>query len=285
MKAICSTALILAVILGSCTAKKTSDEAVEETVDKSAKYIRLKTGDEVFTLVCQNWEIEDADSPLPKDLFDRTENGTPHYPGLCFLTDSTIVENPRGEIRFGKFSLKGNQLTAKFTDGKSAEYSISRALPENSLLKRTEAGKVTKLKLTSEGVGYIDAKNNPFHAMYNQWRIKPSKPETDLELISRIKQNILFYAKYFQDHVDRDARSITFEGIPCCLTWYHGGITIKSESKLDEKWIDCFYTKSDAIKARNILEIALMKKHKWNTGISNWMEQMVPVLMSVRDSL
>lgn len=278
--------LILLINLAACTAKQSNEEKSDESkMESGKKLFKLATSDDLFRLISQNWEIDDVDGPLPKDLFDRTDEGIANQPGLCFLTDSSIVENPRGEIRMGKFSLKEQRIVAKFDDGKLVEYSIVQAVPYKLTLKRAEAGKITTLKLGSEGRGYIDPLDNPFHPDNNQWRIKPKDSEDDAALKIRLANNVLFYQKFFQDHVNRDAQAISFEGIPSCLNWYQGGITIQGEAKVDKKWVACFYSKEDALRARDILEKSLMRKHKWDTSITNWVEQMVPVLRSVRDSL
>lgn len=279
--------IVTIIVCCSCKTKQSNKLATDpgRKAKATGKITTLKSGDDIFKLICQNWKVEDAESPMTKDIYDRTQSGIPKYPGLCLLHDNNIVENPRGDIRLGKFVFEERKLTAKFQDGGTATYSISRALPEKLLLKRTENGKVTTLTLTGEGVGYVDAKDNPYHPLYNEWRIKPGRPEDEAALKTRLRQNMLFYEKYFQDHIDRDAASISFEGVPSCLKWFQGGITIQPEKKLDLNWIECFYSKADALKARDILEDALMKKHKWDSGITSWMEQLVPVLRSIQDSI
>ncbi len=76
-----------------------------------------------------------------------------------------------------------------------------------------------------------------------------------------------------------------FLGLPNCFVWYKGGIYIQKEKELDEKFKNCFYNYSQALKARQMLEDALQKKYVWKKGEDNWIKQTAPVLKQISDSI
>jgi hypothetical protein len=233
----------------------------------------------------QNWEVTDAEHPMVKDVFNNSDTGVYNFPGLIFLNDSFIVENPRGQIRFGKFSMLEKKIKATFTDGGTAVYVIKRIRPTEMQLVRNEKNSQTLLSLKADGKPFTPDKKNPYDPSLNQWRLKARKAETNEELKERLKQYVQFYANYFYDNLQRDAKEINFLGLPSCFKWYKGGIFIQNENKLDKKFIGCFYSKAQALAARQMLVDALEKKYTWAMGEPDWIKQTAPVLQQIHDSL
>ncbi len=85
--------------------------------------------------------------------------------------------------------------------------------------------------------------------------------------------------------MDSKSTEIDYTGLPSCFKWYEGGIFVQNEKKLDKKWIDCFYSKQQALQARETMENALSKKYDWDTTERNWIKQLVPVLKQLHDKL
>jgi Lipocalin-like domain len=231
------------------------------------------------------WELTDAESPSSRDVAYKDENGISVQSGIVFMTDSNLLENPAGDKTYGTFSLKGNTIEAKYDDGRKAVYTIT-GIDSNSLqLTRLEDKRNSQLSYKGTGTYWPDASKNPFAKANYQWSFKPKKAEDDEALKKRLKQNVLFYADYFDGLVNGGAKQIDFSSLPCCFNWYAGGITIQGEKKLDKKWINCFYSTEQALKARQILEDALMKDHHWDTTETNWVKQIPPVLRQVSQHL
>ncbi|MEP6617100.1 MAG: hypothetical protein ABJA57_10995 [Ginsengibacter sp.] len=265
-------------VLSSCNMQRQRDKKVSDLTP--AEHIPANSPAYLF----QNWEITDADHPMVKDVFSNNDS-IYNFPGLVFLKDSNLVENPKGILRFGKFTLSEKKIRATFADGGTAAYLIKSLSPVEMQLQRSEKGAQTLLYLKADGKPFTEAKTNPFEPSLNSWRTRPKKPESKEEIKERVKQYVEFYSVFFDDHVQREATEINFQGYPCCFKWYHGGIYVQAEGKLDKKFISCFYSKPQAFEARQMLEDALAKKYTWDTSESNWIKQTAPVLKQIHDQL
>lgn len=239
---------------------------------------------DTFHLLCQFWKLSDAEHPTPKDV-SFTNDSILYEPGIVFMTDSSVLENPTGEMSYGKFSLDGNMIHVNFANGTKAIYTIGRLHKDELWLKRAENKHTTNLTYIPTHTYWPDADKNPFSQKNFRWAIKPKKPESDEAIKTRVKDCVQFFAYYLQGYVDGEATKIDFNGMPCCFNWYSGGISIQNEDKLDKKWISCFYSKDQAFKGRQMIEDVISKKYKWDEKETNWMKQSAPVLQQIHDSL
>ncbi|MEO8112265.1 MAG: hypothetical protein ABI594_19615 [Ginsengibacter sp.] len=239
---------------------------------------------DAFHQLCQYWELTDAERPTYRDLDERKDDIF-NIPGIVFMTDSTFLENPKAEMRYGKFTFKGKEIDAQFDDGKKAVYTVQEKQGNTMTMKRSEKGQSTILYLKGAEVFWPDASKNPFNKMNSAWRVKPTKAESEDELKARLKGCVQFYQYFFKGYVDSKSDEIDYTGLPSCFKWYEGGIFVQGEKKLDKKWIDCFYSEQQALQARQTMEDVLSKKYDWDTTERNWIKQLVPVLKQVHDKL
>lgn len=269
---------ICAIFFYSCSTPNPNDnEKITETTQNVEK--------DTFHLLCQYWQLTDAEHPTTKDVLFNDEKGISFQPGIIFMTDSVMLENPKGEMSYGKFSLKGNTINVDFDNGRKAIYKIGKLHNNELWLKRIENKITSDLTYKGSNTYWPDTSKNPFSKQNYQWAKKPKKPESDSAIKIRVKENVQFYAYYFTGFVNGGATEIDFSDLPCCFKWYTGGIFIQNEDKLDKKWIDCFYSQEQAFKARQILDDALSKKYNWDTTQTNWLKQTASVLQQINDSL
>ncbi len=269
--------LLLSLLCSNCvTPSQTGNEKLIDNASQIA---------DTFHLLTQYWQLADADHPTDKDVSFTSDSGILYQSGIVFMNDSSVLENPAGEMTYGKFSLKGNAINVKFDDGRKANYILDRINKNELLLSRTEKKHISKLTYKATGMIWPDATKNPFAKQNYQWAQKPKKPETDDQIRNRVKENVQFFVYYFDGVINGKAQQIDFSGLPCCLNWYSGGISIQNESQLDKKWINCFYSKDQAYKARQILDDALGKKYDWNVKETNWIKQTRPVLQQIHDKM
>jgi hypothetical protein len=239
-----------------------------------------------FHQLCQYWEVTDAESPTYTDLYDNSIDGIYNYPGIIFMTDSTFLENPRAAMRYGKFTLKGNIITAIFDDKKKAVYNIQSRQGDTMILKRIEENHAAVLYLKGSQTFWPDASLNPFNKNNSKWRIKPAKPENVSELNGRLKNCVQFYEYFFRGYAKTEGDEIDFLGLPTCFKWYAGAIYVLSAKNLDKKWINCFYSEDQAMQARQMMEdVVTNKKYDWDTTQRNWMKQTADVLKQIHSKM
>ena len=254
-----------------------NDEKITEARGHSRK--------DPFHELCQYWEVTDAENPTFRDIYDQHTQGILNYPGIIFMTDSTLLENPRATMRYGKFLFKGKVISAQFDDGKTAVYTIQDIQNTNMILRRVEKDHATTLTLKGSGVFWPDAKLNPFNKINSRWRTKPAKAESPQALRERLKECLQFYEYFFQGHAGSETSEIDFMGLPSCFKWYQGGIYVQGPKNLDRKWINCFYSEGQAFEARQMMEDVLSKKYDWDTTQTNWIKQTVTVLKQIHDNM
>lgn len=239
-----------------------------------------------FHKLCQYWDVTDAESPDYSDIYDNNEEGVKNYPGIIFMTDSTFLEDPKGEMSYGKFVYKGKEIDAQFDNGNKAVYSIQNIEGDTMQIRRVEKNHATILYVKGDKVFWPDASLNPFNKKNSQWRIKPSKHESTQELTERLKGCVKFYEYLFTGNAGSESNDINFIGLPTCFKWYQGGILVQAPKNLDKKWINCFYSQEQAMNARQMMEDALTtKKYNWDTTQTNWLKQTANVLKQIHDKM
>jgi len=67
-------------------------------------------------LLTQYWELKDADNPTSRDISFTADDGAEYASGIVFMADSTVLENPVGEMTYGKYDVKGNTISVNFDD-------------------------------------------------------------------------------------------------------------------------------------------------------------------------
>jgi len=236
---------------------------------------------DTFHLLCQYWPLKDADHPTPKDVSFTNDDGIDMESGIVFITDSSVLENPAGEMTYGKFKLEGNTIHVNYDDGRKADYTIKRLHKDELILKRDENNHTSELTYKPTNTSWPDATKNPFSKENYSWSRKPKNSETDTQIKKRVKESVLFYKYYFDGFVNGGADNIVFKGLPDCLNWYQGGITIQSESKLDKKWANCFYSTDEAYKGRQMLQDVITQKYDWDVKETNWFKQTASVLQQI----
>ena len=266
-------------ILSNCT--EPQQDRNEKIVSDIAKAER-----DSFNILCQYWKLDEADNPGFMDISGKDPyTGINNEGGILFMPDSTVVENPKGIMTYGKFSLNDDLIDVSYEDGRKASYEIARLNKEELHLDRTVKKKESNLFYLPSNTAWPDKSKNPFTKINYAWANKPSKPEGDTEIRERAKGCIQFYQYYFEGFVNGGAKSINFEAVPNPFKWYAGGIFIQKVDELDNKFINCFYSPDDAYKARQMLQDMLQQKHDWDTTQTNWVKQTAMVLEQMKKKM
>jgi hypothetical protein len=278
--------LLMSGLLFGCTSNTSKkDEATDiKSVDSiDADMNSLSSTKSIYTLLCQDWGYKDDVDEV--DSSDGSETLGMPYRGFSFFADSTVVKNPRDDIRFGKwfYNDADKMISIKYEDRKSEKYKIMKIGAKDMTLIKN--GDDKPLIYVADGKQEKNYANDPFYFANNSWRIKPKQPETDDAIKERLRECIQFYILFFKDNLKRDENSISLYGLPSCFNWYQGGISIKSKENLDPSWVKNFYNSDQAMQAQQIMVNLITKKYNWDTTERNWVKQSMPVLQQIHDSL
>ncbi len=270
--------LFLSIFLSNCGTQ------TQKTPDKIADNPE-KVKEDSFHFLKQYWQLADADHPTSRDISFTNNEGILLQSGLVLMNDSSLLENPAGEMAYGKYNVTGNVINVTFDNGRKAIYTILHLNNDSLKVKRTENKHTSVLTYNATSTSWPDLDQNPFSKQNYEWTIKPKKTETDAEIKNRVKKYVRFCEYYFNGFVNGGARQIDFIGLPNCLDWYQGGITIQNDDKLDKKWANCFYSGEQASKGRQMLEDVIVKKYNWDTKETNWLKQTSSVLGQIYNNL
>ena len=238
---------------------------------------------DIKKLLCQNWEHkEDAEDAALSGGGDGLEIP---YRGFSFFEDASAVENPRDKMKFGKWTLDeaNKNISIEYNKGGKAQLKIVAIGAKQMILMNPADQK--KVEYKADAKMQQNLADDPFHASNNQWRIKPAKSESDSAIKQRTEQCVLFYSKFLADNANRGGNIISFVGFPTCFKWYRGGVSIKSAETVEEKWINCYYNKEQAMKGYALLDGIIGKKYKWNKEEANWVKQSADVVRQMYDTL
>ena len=284
MKTILIFTAFFTLVLTGCNNTPESGPVNSQVKDSTvATLTDLSSSTDIKKLLCQNWENkEDAEDAA---LSGGGEGLEIPYRGLSFFEDATVVENPRDKIRFGKWSMDeaDKMIGIEFNKGGKAQYKIVAIGATQMILMNTTDKK--KIEYRADAKMQKIPADDPFHGSNNQWRMKPGGAEPDSAIKSRTEQCVLFYAKFLADNANRSANSISFAGLPTCFKWYRGGVSVTAKDKLENKWLNCYYNKEQALKAHAMLESIISKKYKWNKEEKNWVKQSAGVVKQMYDTL
>jgi hypothetical protein len=282
MKIVFTAISMLVIVLASCNNKSPKEPTLKDTPheDTSAATLEdLSTSTDIKKLLCQNWENkEDAEDAAASGGGGSLEM---LYRGFSFFTDGSVTQNPRDEIQSGKWELNDADklIKIKYANGKTAQYKIGAIGAKKMLLLNMADNK--KTDYIADAKMQLAPAEDPFYPANNEWRLKPKRSESDSAIKLRTEQCILFYARFLKDNGQRGGNSISFVGLPACFKWYRGGVSVVGKEKLEQKWINCYYNKAQALKAHTMLENIISKKYKWNKEETNWVKQSADVVMQM----
>ncbi len=251
--------------------------------DKKSEVFTRNNQSDTATILYQYWTLADADKPLERDVIFKDE-GRDMMPGIVFIQNNEVVENPAGKMRRGKYERFNDSIHVNYDDGTDGSYIIKLITPDTLVLARN-GEKVTNLLYSATNTWWPDVAENPFTAENMAWTIKPKSEETEDQIKQRCKDYVRFCQYYIEGYSRGGATKISFVGIPNIFNYYTGAISIPADDKLNPKWVDCFYNLKQAQEGYTMIRRAIIKDYKWDEKETNWINQTPPVLKAIRDSL
>ncbi|MBS1509960.1 MAG: hypothetical protein JST86_03915 [Bacteroidetes bacterium] len=281
--------IVSALLASSCTGNgTTADNKKDSAVNKGLPFpvlVNITRAKDIKVLLCQNWENkEDAqDAALSGDLAP----GMP-YRGFAFSRDGSMIQNPRDLVTsFGKWQLDmaTKKITITYTTGGKKTYTIDYIDARKLVMENDEEKKPVEYQ--ADGRVHKVTADDPFYAGNNQWRIKPDHAETNDEIKKRLGESLMFYSKYLNDQAIRTNSTLSVIGLPSIYLWYRRGVAVKTEKMMEDegRWIQCFYSKEQANKAREMMEDIISRKYNWNANDSTWVKYDADMLHQIADTL
>lgn len=258
--------------------KETIVTGKDTGMNSSSGFRKISIGD----ILSQRWELADMEDVNSIELV-LDKNNKRIIPGLCIFKDSTVVENPRSHFRIGKWKVVMKDRTPMLVltfNGEQKQYAIS-FVSSHKLNLATPGINDDSLyiELTSDAITHKNLHNDPFHPINNQWRIRPTKSESDSAIKQRVKQCVKFYALYFRDNIKRNQKEISFLGLPSVFEWYSRAIGMPDRVDIPDSWNECFYNKQEAEKGYDILRNLIIDyEFNWEKNTPNWVYQTESVL-------
>ena len=240
-------------------------------------------------VISQLWEFEDADRPHWNKIFWDSVTDTRQFPEMALFPDHSAIKNPRINLQMGKWTLDkdSRQLRLQWAHGPAEVYIVRQvALKQMELNGVNTAETPAILTMSSQAIIHRRVAEDPYYPSNNQWRVKPARSETPDQIRQRVKACVHFYSLFFLDNHRRQEKDISFSGLPSCFEWYNGSISLQSKGLLDRKWIDCFYSESQALTGYDMLANELEKHElKWPEHPTSWVEQTGQVLDQLYNKL
>jgi hypothetical protein len=204
---------------------------------------------------------------------------------LSFFDDKSYseLEGP-GTFTSGTWTAEGDDALALSGSGKGTR---------NALIKEeeTSAGKPYDVLLVERGSLVLKYRkiteplklyrDDPFYKTNNQWRTKPSKPESTRELTQRMAGYFKHLALVLKAAKDRKQDVVSFAFSKGPVKIYNGGIGIYPYELVPEEWKNSFYNDSSARAAFSLYENYLRTTSYKGAGIGDWVEDDYNILISI----
>lgn len=269
------------------TNKSTTEEVIPTAQNEYSKMITdLSASENMRDLICQGWENDD-DALALQEIDDNSSIEIAHR-SYYFSTDGSFLKNPRNAMDYGRweFDSVAKTITLHYKiDGGKDVYKIAALAADEMILVNKGINTSTNLKFIAAGKRFKEPKDEPFHIINNQWRIRPGGKETDMAIRERLKANLHFFILFYRDAIAKNSRHVSFWGLPSCLKWYAGGIYIVKKESLNPVWIECFYNRDQAMKAYAIMDEVMNMKYTWPKDQRNWVQKNAIVLQQMYDNI
>ncbi len=301
-KIICFTAMLFMITTG-CNENKKADEGKKIVTDSKKQSTEdsyntdtmfqalpnmledLSSSTIMEQLLTQNWVLDDDKEALEM----ASDGGAFEMPVRSFsmAADFTIVKNIRNAMDNGtwKFDEAKKILTLKYTNGSSDIYKLRALAADKMKLTNVGIKSETVLTFVSDAKRYKNAADDPFYIANNKWRIKPRASESDVAIKQRLKDNLRFFILFYRDVIARKSAAASFYGLPSCLEWYAGRISIQNKKEISQKWKDCFYNDAQAMKAYDMMDNVISKKITWPKNTTNWLKKNLFALEQIYQNL
>lgn len=240
------------------------------------------------------WKLVSSENKSKKTaskdpLLDEAKNHEAGQKGLilCLFPDNrftTLDEN--GFYDFGKWTW--------VDEGSRIQISGQKQTREWNLSFKKQANEQAELTLENDGEKQVwqrqakmleKFKEDEIYPDNNEWRIKPSKSETQEQILARLG-NFFKHTAYLLKAADiRDVDVVSFNYADGVVKVYNSGIGVKDWEYVSEYWKNCFFNEEQAKTARLLFLNYLNNFPYHGTGSGDWVKDDYFLMLHIYNDL
>jgi hypothetical protein len=113
--------------------------------------------------------------------------------------------------------------------------------------------------LSADKDSYHNEAKDPYSKPNNLWRIKPTKPENEQQVLQRVRNHLQFYKLFMQDVVDRSRGYVSLHSFRTPLILNKESIGLQAYDDARDAWDENFYDTLQAQEGYKIIRAAILK--------------------------
>lgn len=208
---------------------------------------------------------------------------------LNIYRDKSFTLVGEKSLQLGVWSIdkSRDELTIRSRNNKNITYEVefSSTNDEVELLKLHDESKQTTLVFTREAIPLNDLKNEPFHPLNMQWRVKATTSESDLQITQRLMNYIKHVSLILLVAKEQKLDVVSFELSQGPIRIFSNGIGIYPYDMVKTAWKNAYFNDEEAFKAHQIFE-NFLKNTKYNgSGTGKWVEDDYQLLTNIYKGL
>jgi hypothetical protein len=203
---------------------------------------------------------------------------------LSFFQDSTFTEIARtGQYRKGTFTLSEETLSLHFDENdEKFKVNFDTLSSVHRVLLMTDRNG-HQSQFVENAFPLKKFEEDPYYHTNNTWRIKPASPESPVQIQRRLTNYLKHSGTIFKAATARNQSSISWMFSRGIIRIYDRGIGSVGPDDLPDPWVNCFYSKEDAMKAYDLFNSYLRSYKSNGESTGDWVVDNYNILMSVHD--
>lgn len=102
------------------------------------------------------------------------------------------------------------------------------------------------------------SKLDPYHQSIHSWRIKPSQPESPLQIHQRVVAYVHFIKTLYVHAKENNLENVGGSWYPSPIKFYSNKVSMAYSNELTD-WYNCFFNEEQGIEGYKLISAALMK--------------------------
>jgi hypothetical protein len=201
---------------------------------------------------------------------------------FCFFDDKQYVQASESHLyEKGTYTFNGAKLTLSPANGAPEEVTVTKRDDNYMWWLVSLDGRYVLAKLGRVEEPLARPDKDPHHPNQNLWRIKPSAPETDEQLRTRMRQHLVNTKAVLEAGQERDSRTYSWKYTPSCIHILRGGVDVRYDEQIEGTFYDYFYNKAQAARGIQMLQEAFAKVPRKDIHLDKWVQNDIDYINEV----